>query len=166
MQEYDQFQVVSKTALSDNQCNEILLEYNSNLEKIQQQDDRKILKKLINIYDIKNLKNMIFSANNETFKFNLYHDIECYFGRYDVGMHYQSLHYDHIPGNRHRKLTFTLLLNDDFKGGEFKMINGIEIPPVKGKLLVFPSFLAHQVLPVTENSRCLIFGWVHGPPFC
>lgn len=69
-----------------------------------------------------------------------------------------------------RKLSLTLMLNDDFEGGDFEIIYGkfdepIKIPKEKGKIIVFPSFLFHRVTPVTRGVRKSIVAWVVGPKF-
>jgi PKHD-type hydroxylase len=69
-----------------------------------------------------------------------------------------------------RKLSLTLMLNDDYDGGDFEIIYGkfnepIKIPKEKGKVIVFPSFLFHRVTPVTRGIRKSIVVWVIGPKF-
>ena len=69
-----------------------------------------------------------------------------------------------------RKLSVTLVLNDDFEGGEFQMNHSQEknaetIPTGKGKLILFPSFLIHRVAPVTKGVRKSLVVWVNGPKF-
>jgi PKHD-type hydroxylase len=69
-----------------------------------------------------------------------------------------------------RKLSLTLLLNDDFEGGEF-MINlgneahAIQVEIPKGRAILFPSFIIHSVKPVTKGFRKSIVIWVTGPKF-
>jgi PKHD-type hydroxylase len=68
-----------------------------------------------------------------------------------------------------RKLSFSLLLNDDYEGGE------LEIPgspgqedvfvPVRNTAIFFPSSMPHCVKPVTKGIRKSLVGWVHGPNF-
>ena len=67
-----------------------------------------------------------------------------------------------------RKLSMTLLLNDDFEGGEFMLNQGQEseavIPEMKkGRALFFPSFMIHKVAPITKGIRRSLVVWVVGP---
>ena len=72
-----------------------------------------------------------------------------------------------------RKLSMTILLNDNYQGGEFQFSvnrNGvldIETPDFKnsGSIIVFPSFACHQVTPVTKGTRYSLVAWFVGPPF-
>jgi|TARA_R100000781_G_scaffold106991_1_gene71095 PKHD-type hydroxylase len=96
--------------------------------------------------------------------------------KYTEGEKY-SWHYDLIPGNKVRKLTFTVSLNDDYEGGNFQFSFGqpnwkykkrtIEEPAlnIRGKFVVFPSYYFHRVLPVTKGTRYSLTGWAYGPPF-
>lgn len=67
-----------------------------------------------------------------------------------------------------RKISGTLLLNDDFEGGEFQLFD-VEPGEVKrmrkGDLILFPSYHVHQVTPVTKGERWSLVFWVTGPPF-
>jgi len=72
-----------------------------------------------------------------------------------------------------RKLSITILLNDNYEGGEFQFscssnskIN-IQTPEFKtaGSVIVFPSFMEHRVAPVTKGIRYSLVGWFLGPPF-
>ena len=69
-----------------------------------------------------------------------------------------------------RKLSLTLLLNDGFEGGKFQINKGVEkncetVPTKKGRAIIFPSWLIHQVTPVTKGTRKSIVVWVTGPKF-
>ena len=72
-----------------------------------------------------------------------------------------------------RKLSMTILLNGNYQGGEFqfaqynKLENKIETPDFKnaGSVIVFPSFMEHQVAPVTKGTRYSLVAWFVGPPF-
>ena len=72
-----------------------------------------------------------------------------------------------------RKLSMTILLNDNYKGGEFQFCGTndgeihVEIPDFKnaGSVIVFPSFMEHQVTPVTKGTRYSLVAWFVGPPF-
>jgi len=73
----------------------------------------------------------------------------------------------------YRKLSFSILLNDDFEGGEFVMVRDIathdtrEIPILAldkpGRMILFPSFMPHKVQPVTKGVRYSLVGWCCGP---
>jgi hypothetical protein len=71
-----------------------------------------------------------------------------------------------------RKLSMTILLNDDFEGGELQIASYnkgecfIKTPKMnKGSVIVFPSFIEHQVLEVTEGERYSLVAWFLGKPF-
>jgi len=90
-------------------------------------------------------------------------------GRYDF--HIDFIH-DAIPQNEYdymtRKLSFSLMLNDDYVGGDFEFLVSQE--PIrhnlkKGDMLLFPSFFMHRVTPVTEGVRKSLVSWVTGPKF-
>jgi len=64
-----------------------------------------------------------------------------------------------------RKISYSILLNDNFKGGnlEFqgKSFNNTPI----GTGIFFPSYLIHKVSPVILGTRSVLVGWIHGQPF-
>jgi len=66
-----------------------------------------------------------------------------------------------------RKLSFSLILNDDYKGGQFQFLseNGdlYEVPQKAGNLVIFDSRTRHRVRPVKSGIRESIVGWVVGP---
>ena len=69
-----------------------------------------------------------------------------------------------LHGNT-RKLSMSIILNDDFEGGDFE-IHGEDIPKLpKGSIIVFPSFMDHRVSPVTKGTRYSLITWFVGPPF-
>ena len=79
-----------------------------------------------------------------------------------------------------RKLSFAIVLNEDYEGGEFEVatLSGAkELPKInvlnlnkkdglsKGSMVVFPSYIWHRVTPVTKGVRKSLVGWVVGKPF-
>ena len=74
--------------------------------------------------------------------------------------------------NKTRKLSMTILLNEDYEGGNFE-IAYIERGKLKtetvekstGTILMFPSNLHHRVKPVTAGTRYSLVAWFAGPPF-
>ena len=71
------------------------------------------------------------------------------------------------PGNRIRKISFIILLNDDFQGGEleFQFDEKRLIDLKKGDIIVFQSDIPHRVRPVTSGKRKSLVGWVQGPAY-
>jgi PKHD-type hydroxylase len=72
-----------------------------------------------------------------------------------------------------RKLSMTILLNDNYEGGDFQFCtygeekNKVHTPEFNstGSIIVFPSFMEHRVLPVTKGTRYSLVAWFIGPPF-
>ena len=72
-----------------------------------------------------------------------------------------------------RKLSMTVLLNDNYEGGEFQFATlnkekcEISTPEFnkKGSIIVFPSDMEHRVAPVTKGIRYSLVTWFLGPPF-
>tara|TARA_Y100001972_G_scaffold126272_1_gene179604 strand:- start:257 stop:859 length:603 start_codon:yes stop_codon:yes gene_type:complete len=85
-------------------------------------------------------------------------------------------HYDfHSDGNgfsrtvnneKTRKLSMSIILNDDYEGGEFEFYGHKKsIKPTKGTVIVFPSYMVHRVKPVTKGIRYSVVAWFCGEPF-
>ena len=72
-----------------------------------------------------------------------------------------------------RKLSMTVLLNDNYEGGEFQFatLNKEECEIITpefnktGTVIVFPSDMEHRVAPVTKGIRYSLVTWFLGPPF-
>ena len=65
-----------------------------------------------------------------------------------------------------RKLSMTIVLNEDYEGGEFEFFDDINLVKEKiGTVIVFPSYLVHRVRPVTKGIRYSLVSWFVGQPF-
>lgn len=96
--------------------------------------------------------------------------------RYGVGEFY-DFHYDgdgqtriNQPNTRFhkrtRKLSMSIVLNDDFQGGEFEFFGNNElIQPKLGSVLIFPSYMVHRVNLVTKGTRYSLVAWFLGEPY-
>jgi PKHD-type hydroxylase len=166
-QNYEQIVVIGKSLLDTVQCNQLISKHdNDQLENVIQKSYRSVRVSNMNIADVPHLTDSLEFINEKHFKLDLdFNHTDCYFGRYDKGMHYSSLHMDCIGGERQRKLSFSLLLNDNFQGGEFITLTDSAVECHPGKLLIFPSFMPHKISVVEEGTRYAIFGWVYGPNF-
>mgnify|MGYP003661027994 CR=1 FL=1 len=80
---------------------------------------------------------------------------------------------DPLVNGNVRKISMTLLLNDNYEGGDFqigslKRGEVVESTPEfnkAGSVIFFPSFLWHRVIPVTKGNRYSLVAWFMGPPF-
>ncbi len=69
-----------------------------------------------------------------------------------------------------RKLSLTLQLTDParYEGGDLQFFTGDMVrmaPKERGIVIGFPSYMVHQVTPVTAGIRKSIVAWVTGPQF-
>lgn len=118
---------------------------------------------------------IIQAANEQFYNFHLNGYASFQYTTYDPAGRY-DWHTDMSFGKKFgedaepRKLSLTLLLNDDFEGGEFQVNDGkeemaITMPMNKGRIVLFPSFMIHRVKPVTKGIRKSLVVWVLGPKF-
>ena len=66
-------------------------------------------------------------------------------------------------GSTGRILSCSIILNDDFSGGEMEWFGGsLVIGPTRGTVIMFPSgfLFPHAVLPVTEGTRYAAVTWL------
>ena len=85
------------------------------------------------------------------------------------GSHYGK-HVDRSTGTLPRKLSISIQLTDPSKysGGDLLIHDGpkpIEMRKQIGDLIMFPSFVLHEVTPVTKGERNSLVCWVTGPSF-
>ena len=66
-----------------------------------------------------------------------------------------------------RKISISVNLNDEYKGGAFEFFSDksykFNLP--KGQSIAFPSFLSHRVQPITKGERLALVAWIGGQPF-
>ena len=145
------------------ECLNLILRYDRNLKRITQNDSRDVYITSMNINDHPDLIYALEEGNQTFYKFATTNHVECFFGRYDTGCHYSAQHSDCQPhGQDQRKLSFSILLNEEFEGGEL-VFDGESIEKRKGILTIFPSFVPHAVNPITSGVRYAIFGFLRGP---
>lgn len=70
-----------------------------------------------------------------------------------------------VPMLSQRKISASLLLNDgsEYEGGDLKILDETVSTKKQGTIVVFPSFMAHQVTPVTSGVRYSAVCWMTGP---
>jgi PKHD-type hydroxylase len=79
-------------------------------------------------------------------------------------------HTDNSFGIQVRKLSVTIQLSKDneYEGGELILHTSskpIAMDKTIGKAIVFPSYVLHEVKPVTKGTRYSLVAWVGGPSF-
>jgi len=92
------------------------------------------------------------------FQYSVYHENDHYDWHVDTGSAYLK--------QKERKISFSLILNDNYKGGELEFKNSdenISLDLNKGDMVTFPSFLEHRVKPVLNGTRISLVGWMLGP---
>jgi PKHD-type hydroxylase len=122
------------------------------------------------IYD--RLEAAIGYANDNYFRFDLNMLEPLQLTEYDEN--YTGFYNKHVDvgydRNMNRKLSFVLFLNDvsDYEGGKLQLYNATDplVPEAsKGTIVFFPSYVLHEVTPVTKGTRNTLVGWISGPRF-
>jgi len=89
------------------------------------------------------------------------------------GCHLSGNTYAEDPNKYVRKLSMTVLLNDNYSGGEFEFCSygqkthHTTTPEMggTGSIVVFPAWMEHRVAPITKGIRYSLVAWFLGPPF-
>ena len=123
------------------------------------------------LYD--RLRQLVIEVNEKNWFFKLYD-----FGEPLKFMEYtkESGHFDlHSDFNcstisKFRKLTIIVQLSDEteYEGGELKIQcyeKFVLMPKKRGTVIIFPSFLLHNVSQVTRGKRNSLVTFAYGPPF-
>lgn len=122
------------------------------------------------------LKSITESINNEFFQYDLTGFRTIQYTKYnnvdDHYSHHKDMLFDAFFPEDHgltRKLSVILFLSDpsEYTGGEFELHGNSEfiIEQKKGRIIAFPSFMMHRVIPVKSGERSSLVFWVLGPKF-
>jgi PKHD-type hydroxylase len=121
----------------------------------------------------KKLGHIVSSLNTQFYKFDLTGFGEALqltnYDHSDQGMYGWHQDYGSV-GAPSRKLSLVLQLTDpsEYEGGNLQIMTGGEPTNVykqRGLVTVFPSYIVHQVTPVTQGSRQSLVAWITGPEF-
>jgi PKHD-type hydroxylase len=118
------------------------------------------------------LAELINDANKNFYHYDLSMIETLQFTKYVApGQHYKK-HVDILARSNggQRKISFTVQLSDsaDYDGGDLIPHVTEETSTVskeKGTIHLFPSYMMHEVTPVTRGVRYSLVGWVLGPAF-
>ena len=110
------------------------------------------------------------NMNKQFWNFDLTYIEALQFSKYEEPNGFYRPHIDMMyQGIGTRKLSFTLQLTDpeEYDGGDLVLLTGEEelMGRQFGRMTAFPSYLLHEVKPVTRGTRYSLVGWVHGPKF-
>lgn len=115
------------------------------------------------------LVSTIRSINENIYEYNLSGLIERpQLLRYNAGSIGYDWHVDIGNGDSsNRKLSMSILLNNDYDGGKLQFFgeNIQEIKANKGDIIAFSSFIPHRVTNITKGERWSVVAWFSGPQF-
>jgi len=120
----------------------------------------------------KKLTDIVMNLNNQFFNFDLYGFIEgLQFTNYTAPGEKYGKHIDRYHGALIRKLSISVQLTDPkkYQGGDLHLSDGHRSKSImkkeQGTLIAFPSYILHEVKPVTKGERNSIVAWITGPKF-
>ena len=92
------------------------------------------------------------------------------FTRYVAPTGHYDRHIDKSFQGRIRKLSLTIQLSspEDYEGGALMLMydkDTFVMPKEQGRMIAFPSYVLHQVSPVTTGTRYSLVAWLTGDPF-
>lgn len=119
------------------------------------------------------LAHVVSALNSQYYRFDLTGFGEALqltnYDQSEQGMY--GWHTDYGGGrNISRKLSLVLQLADpsQYEGGNLQVITGMEpvnVRKQRGLIVAFPSYVLHQVTPVTQGNRQSLVAWISGPAF-
>lgn len=119
----------------------------------------------------KKLTDVINELNAKFFNFDLYGFAEAMqFTKYIAPTGRYGKHIDRGVNGLCRKLSITVQLSDpkNYEGGDLlfhEREKPIAVNKNRGNVYVFPSYILHEVTPVTKGERCSLVAWLTGPHF-
>lgn len=121
-------------------------------------------------FAMERLTGIINDLNNKYFNFNLYGFCEnLQFTEYIAPGEYYKKHIDKMYDGLVRKLSVVIQLTDpaEYEGGE--LILDLGVPNImrknQGSVILFPSYVLHEVTPITKGTRHSLVAWLAGDPF-
>ena len=111
------------------------------------------------------------NLNERFLKFDLFGLNEGFqFTNYEAPSGKYGKHIDRAVGTSVRKLSISIQLTDpeEYEGGELYLYDddkGTLMDKAQGTLILFPSYVLHEVMPVTKGERNSLVTWVTGKQF-
>lgn len=145
-----------------------------NLDKIRRSNVDWLTKNNETAWVFERLGHVVSSLNSEYYRFDLTGFGEALqLANYNSSEHGMYGWHQDYGGNKNtasRKLSLTLQLTDpsEYEGGNLQVmtaLNPLNVRKRRGLIAVFPSYIVHQVTPVTQGSRQSLVAWITGPTF-
>jgi PKHD-type hydroxylase len=114
---------------------------------------------------------IILNLNERFFRFDIFGLNEGFqFTNYKAPSDKYGKHVDRIFNSVVRKLSVSIQLTDpkEYEGGELYLYSndkGELMDKKQGTLIMFPSYVVHEVMPVTKGERNSLVTWVTGNQF-
>ena len=113
------------------------------------------------------------NLNERFFKFDLFGINEGFqFTNYEAPSGKYGKHVDRAINMPVRKLSISIQLTnpEEYEGGELKLYDGDDdeaniMDKTQGTLIIFPSYVLHEVMPITKGERNSLVTWVTGKQF-
>ena len=117
------------------------------------------------------ITDIVLNLNDRFFQFDLHGLNEgLQFTNYKAPSNKYGKHIDRSFDTLIRKLSLSIQLTDpdEYKGGElflYENEKGTEMKKEQGTLVLFPSYILHEVKPVIKGERNSLVSWVTGKQF-
>lgn len=116
------------------------------------------------------LTDVVNSLNDRFFKFHLYGFCESLqFTEYNAPGEFYKTHIDKTFNATIRKLSLVVQLTDpaEYEGCDLILRTGgaEKMTRKQGSVVVFPSYVLHEVTPITQGTRHSLVAWLGGDPF-
>ncbi len=169
-----------ENAFSKNECQKIInIAKNKGLVKGKTRDKNDVRDSKVSwLYSTDNMDwafrrvtDIVLNLNERFFKFDLFGINEGFqFTNYQAPSGKYGKHVDRGINMQVRKLSISIQLTnpEEYKGGELYLYDSDEgtiMDKKQGTLIMFPSYVLHEVMPVTKGERNSLVTWVTGKQF-
>ena len=117
------------------------------------------------------ITDIVLNLNDRFFQFDIFGLNEgLQFTNYKAPSDKYEKHVDREVDGLIRKLSLSIQLTDpkEYKGGELFLYEdekGTEMKKEQGTLILFPSYILHEVKPIIKGERNSLVSWVTGKQF-
>ena len=117
------------------------------------------------------ITDIVLNLNARFFKFDIFGLNEGFqFTNYKAPTGKYEKHIDRSLNNIVRKLSLSIQLTDpkEYEGGDlflYTTAKGDVMKKEQGTLILFPSYILHEVKPVTKGERNSLVSWITGKQF-